>query len=400
VSWTAPTSVGASAITSYVIDIRNGTTVVGTVNGLAPSPTNTVVTGLVNGTAYNFVVRAINARGSSFDSAPSNVVVPATTAVAPTIGAASPGSAQATVNWTTPVSNGGSPITGYEVQVMTGTGTPTAIGTPRPAGAAATNLVVTGLTNGTAYRFQVRALNAVGAGPYSALSTAVTPVAADVTAPTVTVRTPANAAVLQSQATNVTATFSEPVQAATVTAAGSVTLRVGTLATGALVPAVVTYNAATRVVTLNPNANLAAGTRYTVRLTNAIKDVAGNTLAPVSWTFSAGPAPVILAHDPAVNATNVLRTRNVAFRTDRLLVGVNTTSVRLVRASTGVAVAATVTVNALNNTVTINPTATLAARIAYRVVTTSAVTDQAGNPLAPMTLATTATTWQFTTGLL
>jgi hypothetical protein len=37
------------------------------------------------------------------------------------------------------------------------------------------SLTVTGLTTGTAVRFQVRANNAIGSGPYSALSNAVTP---------------------------------------------------------------------------------------------------------------------------------------------------------------------------------------------------------------------------------
>jgi hypothetical protein len=52
------------------------------------------------------------------------------------------------------------------------------VGDLRPAGANANSLVVTGLTNGTAYRFQVQAVNAVGTSAFSARSAAVTPATA------------------------------------------------------------------------------------------------------------------------------------------------------------------------------------------------------------------------------
>jgi hypothetical protein len=112
-----------------------------------------------------------NAAGS-----PHSVAVTGTGAAlapgAPVIGTAVRGNASATVNWTAP-SNGGSAITGYSVRVVNAAGAQ--VGALRPAGAAATSLVVTGLTNGTTYRFQVRATNAIGTGPFSALSNAVTP---------------------------------------------------------------------------------------------------------------------------------------------------------------------------------------------------------------------------------
>ena len=48
------------------------------------------------------------------------------------------------------------------------------------------------------------------------------------------------------------------------------------------------YDAGTRVATLNPTARLAANTRYTVSLfggASAIRDAAGNPLAFTTWTF-------------------------------------------------------------------------------------------------------------------
>jgi hypothetical protein len=49
------------------------------------------------------------------------------------------------------------------------------VGAPRPADASATSLVVSGLTNGSSYLFQVAATNAVGTGPNSALTSLVVP---------------------------------------------------------------------------------------------------------------------------------------------------------------------------------------------------------------------------------
>jgi hypothetical protein len=92
---------------------------------------------------------------------------------APTIGSPTFGNASATVRWTAPSSNGGSPITGYLVRALDITGAQ--VGALHPADATATSLVVTGLTNGSTYVFQVAATNAVGTGPNSALTSLVVP---------------------------------------------------------------------------------------------------------------------------------------------------------------------------------------------------------------------------------
>jgi Ca2+-binding RTX toxin-like protein len=89
-------------------------------------------------------------------------------------------SAQATVNWTAAASDGGSPITSQEIVVSSGG---SVVKTVPGISATATTSVVTGLTNGTSYTFQVRAVNAFGSGPLSAASAAVTP-GGPLTAPT------------------------------------------------------------------------------------------------------------------------------------------------------------------------------------------------------------------------
>ena len=87
---------------------------------------------------------------------------------APTIGTATAGNAQATITFTAPTSNGGSPITVYTVTSSPGGITKTEASSP---------ITVTGLTNGTAYTFTVTATNSVGTGPASSPSKSVTPVA-------------------------------------------------------------------------------------------------------------------------------------------------------------------------------------------------------------------------------
>jgi len=90
---------------------------------------------------------------------------------APRIGTVTGGNGLAVVRWTAPVSNGGSPIVRYETEVLTASGA--RLGALRIASPTAALLGVTGLTSGNVYRFRVRAVNAAGAGTWSALSAAL-----------------------------------------------------------------------------------------------------------------------------------------------------------------------------------------------------------------------------------
>ncbi|NJD92276.1 MAG: choice-of-anchor D domain-containing protein, partial [Geobacter sp.] len=85
---------------------------------------------------------------------------------APTGVTAAAGNGQATVSFTAPASNGGSAITGYTV--ISAPGGITASGAASP-------IIVTGLTNGTAYTFTVTATNGNGTGTASSPSNYITP---------------------------------------------------------------------------------------------------------------------------------------------------------------------------------------------------------------------------------
>jgi len=101
--------------------------------------------------------------------------LPVTVPGAPTIGTATGGNAQASVTFTAPANDGGFAITGYRVTSSPGGLTATGASSP---------IVVTGLTNGTAYTFTAAAQNSIGYGSESAASNSVTPEAPSTT-PTV-----------------------------------------------------------------------------------------------------------------------------------------------------------------------------------------------------------------------
>ena len=77
-TWSAPSSSGGSAITSYTVTAHDGCTIQGsmTVTG-APPATTATFTGLTNGTAYTFTVAAVNSSGTGPSSAASNVAISA-----------------------------------------------------------------------------------------------------------------------------------------------------------------------------------------------------------------------------------------------------------------------------------------------------------------------------------
>lgn len=171
VTFTAPAPNGSPAITGFEVVVNTGGSAVQTVTGIAASATSATVTGLTNGTSYTLQVRAVNQFGAGPLSAESNAVTPAPTVPdAPTGVTASAGVASATVTWTAPANDGGFPVTGSEIDVRTGTTVVTTVSFSD----AATSQVVNGLANGTTYTFVVRAVNALGAGPDSDPSTAIT----------------------------------------------------------------------------------------------------------------------------------------------------------------------------------------------------------------------------------
>ena len=118
----------------------------------------------------------------------------------------------------------------------------------------------------------------------------------DPSAPTVASTLPSDAAAGVAVSTGVSATFGSGMDASTITAS-SFTL---TDASGATVPAVVSYSAASKTATLTPSASLSSGTSYTARMTTAVQDQSGRPLQfPYTWTFTTTGCPCALFSDLA-----------------------------------------------------------------------------------------------------
>ena len=112
---------------------------------------------------------------------------------------------------------------------------------------------------------------------------AVTPTYVDTIAPSALLTHPTPNMSTVGRWVNPVVAFSEPVRdvnAATVTLTD--------MATGALVPATVTYDAVQVRATLAPLSRLEAGRQYAVTVGNAVRDAAGNGAIPGTWTFTTG----------------------------------------------------------------------------------------------------------------
>ncbi|MFL6135626.1 MAG: Ig-like domain-containing protein, partial [Nocardioidaceae bacterium] len=311
---------------------------------------------------------------------------------APVIRTATAGNASATVRWTAPADNG-SPVTGYEIVVSDGT-------VIRGIPSTDTSRVVSGLTNGTSYTFQVRATNVVGTGPLSAPSNSVIP--AVPVGPQITSRTPDFDATGVAVTANVTAVFDRNMVPNGFTNS-TVVLR-GPNPTDAPVSAQVNYAGATRTVTLNPSNSLARNTKYTVTLTGgatairsaAAGGVASQPLTTTSWSFTTALAPTLTSTTPVSGATGVARGANILadFSESIVPAGVTATSVVLTNTLTGAVIPSARQLNNAGVRVTINPNNQLARNTQFTVTLVggpTAIRAAAGGvPLG-------TTSWKFTT---
>ena len=103
-------------------------------------------------------------------------------------------------------------------------------------------------------------------------------VPSDTTAPKVNAVTPLNRATGVSPSANVTATFSEAMDAGTINGTTFNLFRLNADGTTSRVAAAVSYNRTAKKAVLNPNNNLRLGATYKAVVTTGAKDLAGNAL--------------------------------------------------------------------------------------------------------------------------
>lgn len=172
-TWTAPAANGGT-ISDYTIQYSSDSGATWTTFSDTVSATASVtVTDLTNGTAYVFRVAATNEAGLGAYSTSSAARTPVGAPGAPTNVAGVAASAQVSLTWTAPTSNGGSAITDYVIRYSSNNGSTWTAFTDTVS--TSTSVTVTGLTNGTPYVFSVAAKNTVGTGSYSTNSSSATP---------------------------------------------------------------------------------------------------------------------------------------------------------------------------------------------------------------------------------
>ena len=244
---------------------------------------------------------------------------------------------------------------------------------------------------------RVNACKAVGGGDTCARSTT------DTTAPTVSSVSPSSGATNVARATNVTATFSEEMDPATLTTSTVTLVKDGSTTP---ISATVSYDAASKKVTLDSSTDLEASTKYTATVkggTSGAKDKAGNPLAADKvWSFtteasSSGDttAPTVSSVTPANGATGVSRSTSVTATFSEAMDPATLTNSTVTLKAGTTTVTATVSYDAASKKVTLKPSSSLSYQTKYTATVkggTSGAKDQAGNPLAADKV------WTFTTG--
>jgi O-glycosyl hydrolase len=212
-------------------------------------------------------------------------------------------------------------------------------------------------------------------------------------APAVTAVTPGNGSTGLAANTTITATFSEAMNASTITASTFTLTPQG----GAPVSATVSYNATTLIATLTPNAPLAANKTYTAAVTTGVVAATGSAIANVnSWSFTTaqGPVPTVTAVTPTSGTTGVAIASTVTATFSEAMDPSTLTGSTFWLTGGGASVTGTVSADPTNKIFTFTPSAPLAYSTTYTALITTGVLAASQVPEVPLAANYS---WSFTT---
>jgi hypothetical protein len=238
------------------------------------------------------------------------------------------------------------------------------------------------LVEGVTYKYRV---SAEGFGIVSELSaesgsSAIT--VPDITAPTVSSTNPVAGAAGVARSATVSATFSEALDATTVSGSTFFIKTSG----GALLPAAVSYTTATRTALLTPTSPLPNASTITATITTGIKDVAGNKLA-ADFTFSFTTRdeipPTVVSTSPANGASGVQPNAPITVTfSEAMDASTIAAAITLKLTSSGASVGGNVAYNPATLTATFTPISSLAFGAGYTLGVSTGAKDVSGNALA------------------
>jgi hypothetical protein len=209
--------------------------------------------------------------------------------------------------------------------------------------------------------------------------------------------------------TDVRATFSGAMDAASIAASGTFTLA---CPAGTPVTASVAYDAASMTATLTPAAALPLATTCVATVTTAAKSSTGFALAAdYTWSFTTAAStdvtrPTVSLTTPADAAVGVATNTAISasFSEDMAPATIDATTFTVTDTTLGTAVAGTVTYSVASRTATFVPTTLpMASNDVFTATIAATATDLAGNGLAGTLAALPAASahvWSFTTGAL
>src|SRR3990167_6354264 len=216
--------------------------------------------------------------------------------------------------------------------------------------------------------------------------------APDTTPPTVISTSPVNGATNVAINSAITATFSERMDASTIT---TVTFIVSD--GGSQISGTVSYNSGQKKATFTPSSNLAFSTVYTALITSAVKDEAGNPMvSDYTWSFITEAAldttpPTVSSTSPVNGATDVAVNSTITATFSERMDASTITTATFIVSDGGSVISGTVSYNTGQKKATFTPSSNLSNSTEYTAMITTGVKDEAGNPMV------SDYTWSFIT---